>query len=610
MSLFIGNLSKHTRRDELERVFRMFGQCNVQLKNGGYGFVVFDISADAEKALRELKGETICGNRLNLSWSSKQPTRNFQTLGRGGRKSQHARNSDRSYGTRKVGFNGGRNRKMDNVGRIESFDVPGKERDRRHDDIKDYGGEQEDHEGLTNEGGGAVPTARDKVRIQNALDFDRYEPYSVYDRKHDNEDYHVGHGSGSHGANAQKNMRRAQGGQDNGVEVENKSEPGSSVKLQSSGDGLLLRQRRNEHSISGSRQSHAPLRNESLPMTKETDRPQGKEYGGMKRSRNEIESPERSRVKISKQSSSCSLPSDASHLLSNSLSSKSMPRSSYPDRSRSVSSGGCSSSSKVRSSSKSPHFKGKSLNSRRSSSPTFLSASLNQPLQSPSKTHLNRKPISITALESADHLVAKGQHMGSALEVENIQSKDTGIAVNGNAARYTSTIEDAIERDQDIQKDNSGTHILLNPSHVTNLTKPFVAEDSSPALVKETEGFRHSGALLMDDLPTEIQKPASETHVNCHSGLSTFISSEEMNMVLKSCGLELPKDDEKDLTVDAFFGSARLWPWHIVYYRRLKKGLISAENYARRVAQNQEFGIVDKYIRSSSGWGELSLENS
>ncbi|KAE9619574.1 putative RNA recognition motif domain-containing protein [Lupinus albus] len=261
MSLFIGKLSKHTRRDELECVFRMFGHCNVQLKNGGYGFAVFDFPADAAKALRELKGENICGNRLNLTWSSKQPTRNFQTLGRGGRNSQHARNSDRSYRTRKVYFNGRRNRKMDNDGRIESFDGPGKERDHRHDDITDCVGEQKDHKGLSDKGGGAVPTPRDKL---------------------DNEDYHVGHCSGSHGVNVQKNMRRAQGGQDNSVEVENKSGPGSCVKQQSSGDALLLWHWRDERSISGSQQSHAPLRNESLPMTKETDRPQGKEYGGMK----------------------------------------------------------------------------------------------------------------------------------------------------------------------------------------------------------------------------------------------------------------------------------------------------------------------------------------
>ncbi|CAI9780240.1 unnamed protein product [Fraxinus pennsylvanica] len=40
-------------------------------------------------------------------------------------------------------------------------------------------------------------------------------------------------------------------------------------------------------------------------------------------------------------------------------------------------------------------------------------------------------------------------------------------------------------------------------------------------------------------------------------------------------------------------------------HRRLKKGAISAENYARRMAQNKEFCIVDNYIRGSSGWEEL-----
>lgn len=78
-------------------------------------------------------------------------------------------------------------------------------------------------------------------------------------------------------------------------------------------------------------------------------------------------------------------------------------------------------------------------------------------------------------------------------------------------------------------------------------------------------------------------------------------------MVLKHYGLELD-ENERNLPPQAYFGSARLWPWEIIYYRRLKKGPISIENYARRIAQNQEFGIVDKYVRSSSGWGELGQD--
>jgi hypothetical protein len=82
-----------------------------------------------------------------------------------------------------------------------------------------------------------------------------------------------------------------------------------------------------------------------------------------------------------------------------------------------------------------------------------------------------------------------------------------------------------------------------------------------------------------------------------------------LSSVLKHYGLGCQDENEKPLPAEAYFGSARLWPWEIIHYRRLKKGLISIENYARRVDQNREFGIVDKYIRSSSGWGELHQEN-
>lgn len=77
-----------------------------------------------------------------------------------------------------------------------------------------------------------------------------------------------------------------------------------------------------------------------------------------------------------------------------------------------------------------------------------------------------------------------------------------------------------------------------------------------------------------------------------------------MIFALKHYGLPAPEEGEPGLSVEGYFGAARLWPWEMIYYRRLKKGPISTENYARRLEQNKEFGIVDRYIRSSSGWGE------
>ena len=360
---------------------------------------------------------------------------------------------------------------------------------------------------------------------------------------------------------------------------------------QSNGDALLMSHQRDKWRVSGSWNDCAPLRNESSLVAKDTE-----EYEGKKQSRNETESPKRSREKkISRQSVSSSLLSDHSAFRSptHSQSSKSLPRSTSYSRSRSVSSRAHSSSSKSVSSSKSQNCRGKKLHLMRSSSPTSLSVSLNQSLpSSPNKIQFNSKSSSTNgaALESVD--------IGSTMELENLQSKDSDIAVNGQAAVSTTAV-DATVKDQHVQEDNN-----------ENLTKPVIAENLSPRRVKWEEGFQHPRALMADDIPTEVQKPTLETHITPRSGCSTIISTEEMCMVLNKSGLELLEGHEIKLTTDDFFGAARLWPWYIIYYRRLKKGPISIENYARRVAQNQEFSIVDKYIRSSSGWGEFSLEKS
>lgn len=64
----------------------------------------------------------------------------------------------------------------------------------------------------------------------------------------------------------------------------------------------------------------------------------------------------------------------------------------------------------------------------------------------------------------------------------------------------------------------------------------------------------------------------------------------------------------QELATTASFGAARLWPWESLLYRRLKRGPISTANYDKRKAQNEEFGIEDKFVRSSSGWWEKQEE--
>ncbi|RYR71394.1 hypothetical protein Ahy_A02g005653 [Arachis hypogaea] len=613
MSLYIGNMSEHTRKDELEHVFRRFGHCNVQLKREGYGFVVFDFPPNATKALRALKGRNICGEPLTLTWSNKQPVGSFQRFPRGGGKiyePRRGRNSERiGHVRRKMGSDGWRDQEMGNDGRGGSVGVPSEERGYHQDDFKDYVREERDYrEEFRDDGSGVVPALEENGRWgepiqdtsagngnENALEFDRYEPYHGYDMKHD--DNHIGYRDGNHR-----------------IEDEDKFRSESWSKMRSSRDALSMRNQRDERRGSASRQYHSPLRNKLSPMAKETDRHRRREYGGKKRCRNEVESPKRPRGKRSRRSTSSSLHSDysTSHSLPNSRSPKSLRKSRFRSRSRSVSSRSHSSSSKLISSSKSPHRNGKSSDYRRSSSHRSLSVSLNQPLPSSAKKiEPNSKSSSInaTALECMDHLVVQGHKNGSAMESENVQSKDEGLAVNGTSAVH-STVVDDIENDQCVQVDNDKNSSLRPSDTLADLTKSLVTRNLSTEVVKEKELSCHTETPLVHDIQKGIQNQVSETCVNSHSRHTTAISTEEMFMVLKNYGLELPKDNEETLSVDAFFGSARLWPWHIVYYRRLKKGPISAENYARRVAQNQEFGIVDKYIRSSSGWGEVDLVNS
>lgn len=82
------------------------------------------------------------------------------------------------------------------------------------------------------------------------------------------------------------------------------------------------------------------------------------------------------------------------------------------------------------------------------------------------------------------------------------------------------------------------------------------------------------------------------------------ISLDEVNVILHySRGMSV-EDAEHGSSVESNIGAARLWPREVILYRRLKRGAVSTANYARRMSQNKMFGIVDKYIRSSSGWWE------
>ncbi|KAL6585492.1 hypothetical protein OROMI_002136 [Orobanche minor] len=178
--------------------------------------------------------------------------------------------------------------------------------------------------------------------------------------------------------------------------------------------------------------------------------------------------------------------------------------------------------------------------------------------------------------------------------------------------RITSAVENEFETKPDIleqedaekdllENDNDHFHYVSRGSH--ELLESYVPQSNSDGLIIDNSTRESQNEDLVGEHPLAHESDISTTS-DAHN--PARMSSEEVRMVLKHYGLPYPEEKEKDLPVESFFGSARLWPWEMLYYRRLKKGRISAENYSRRIAQNQEFGIVDKYIRGSSGWGELN----
>ncbi|KAL6138314.1 hypothetical protein ACLB2K_063597 [Fragaria x ananassa] len=618
MSLFIGNLSARTRGDDFRRLFRKFGHCTFERKDR-YGFVVYDIPQDAEKALRALQGRHICGEPLVLTWSKKQPIpfqghqRVFRSYKLHGRHSARGRDFSgiRMSSNDRRDYRSDRKQPDTDGAKVNSVYMLNGRRGDPQKHAKDDNREHHNfREGLPADGLTDVAELVDTANhTDHEVGFDRYEPC----RSNEGEDEHETRqmeysGCGSVPQRPQENARILKTGDttlnchndlksqkacfscgDLGHKIRDCPRKYSSGKKPtgfdhrqddaigktSRGEAELDRfgsmswenQRLIKDTASGHRKSkwasdsgkiRMLINNGTSPVTvgKETDRTEMKDRGRKKRSRREGKSPKRNSAKTARTVSSPP-HSDyhASKSYAASQSSKSVSRcSSSRARSKSVSMRRQSLSSDSRSSSKSVSSKSTS----RSSSFTSSSESLSQ---SSYKEHVDLKcPVYNKTMppKSKEILLEKRQPIGGdALRVPNPGSDGAGC--------------------------------------------------SSPEVSKENIDSENSGGLAVGAI--EVKEPASEVHVNYCNGRSTCISSEEMCMVLKHYGMELPEESERHLPIEEYLGSACLWPWEIIYYRRLKKGLVSVENYARRVSQNQEFGIVDKFVRSSSGWGEIDKEN-
>ncbi|WOL02311.1 serine/arginine-rich splicing factor 4-like [Canna indica] len=670
MSLYVGNLSPNVRQEELEHVFRRFGRCNIQLKDG-YGFAVYEATADAERALRALRGKPICGEQLSLNWSNRQP-RPFQRPARATRfyKPFHRRGlreENDEVGIRgsidSRGFYGGTSRPSPYNHEIRSLDdALDKKMDQISEKIIHVDGGKGANLGVTNE---VSTTGLDHVEhdrwgdpvidrynsngADGGDDFDRYEPYHGYDKRDDNENLQMDspHNSVDRGSSKEKSRRRSSI-EATGRKFEMKKPQQTCYKCgqlghimrtcpSSSGResaGKFIRKREGVSYREKGRQLK-PFRNNSwrspdairdsvLPKRHKRDR---KELYPAKARRSTIE---RERSPESRERHQSKLREDFLHKRRKKLghgamrktlrrgryrkshtpSSSRSPRSSSLSRSESPRSGS-SSSSHSRLRAMASRSRSLSSNSRSSSYTKSERSRSRSKSKSQSKSMLRSPTISVSTERKAECLPINEQ-------IDQTKTSPEGTEKNVMNSKFnqlnSENVKDTCEMLEDgnpstsykVGYVNSGEHPGYTVDDERYSTPRFVHNEK----ILCSNLSKYDGATSEDHeenindheaLPLKVNKQTSAQHVASHS---TRLTTEEMFAALNHYGLGKPEEGQIGLTIEDYFGAARLWPWEIIYYRRLKKGPISNENYAKRLEQNREFGIVDKYIRSSSGWGE------
>lgn len=654
MSLHIGNLSSDTHRDDLQRVFRRFGSCTVRVKDK-YGFVVYDYPASAEKALKTLRGTRICGQAITVSWSNRQP-RALQRFTTGGESNElpNRRYSVKEYAHRRLGSYDRRANKMnsqeaDDELRTGSSDLIYESINYHPDDSKSYVRENShtslsDHHGIgdsvknhpdESRWGEQVEDPSNENNLENKLDFDRYEPHNSDGKKELDERTNS---SPLVGSPSVKKIKDRRGHSYNAKsqrscyfvgEVGHKRStcpleprrhvPGCRGRLHSSGDPVPHRSQGSDREPSTSK-SHQRLLGHGDSFTLEiSPRGSGKTFRDKKRNRRDFGSRDKSHLKRARGPSSSSVHSDytssRSQSPSRSLRSQSPLRSLCQPSSRSKlkpvpsekislpSSHGSSPSRHSESKSFKSLSKSWSMSPTSSLLPKVVDKNVSP---SPNKAQEDPKGSMENAVDL--HLSMGLFEEGSQLRrsAGSIISQSISFAVENECETRPANLE------QDMPKDPSGKDNILCPSVSTNsleFLKPYVPlSDGDDQFVDNLSLHSVKG---MRDSQNEQLVAVTESNNSLKSSASSSarMSLEEVHVVLKHYGLKHPEEYERDLPVEVYFGSARLWPWEMIYYRRLKKGPISAENYSRRIAQNAEFGIVDRYIRGSSGWGELRENN-
>ncbi len=92
MKLFIGNLSRQAKDEDLQNAFKAFGQVDSVAiirdkfsgESRGFAFIEMGNKTEAEAAIKEMNGKELLGSALVVNEARPKPDRNSGGGGRGG----------------------------------------------------------------------------------------------------------------------------------------------------------------------------------------------------------------------------------------------------------------------------------------------------------------------------------------------------------------------------------------------------------------------------------------------------------------------------------------------------------------------------------------------
>uniref|UniRef100_A0A0E0CLK4 RRM domain-containing protein n=1 Tax=Oryza meridionalis TaxID=40149 RepID=A0A0E0CLK4_9ORYZ len=649
MSLHIGRLSSHVRQRYLEHLFQRFGNCTVRLKDG-YGFAVFDSNDDAARAMWALQGKFVCGERITVNWSKQQPrfskdfrsSRNVESshqraprvrdgnirfrdsLAQKNHPASHDRGHSPDVAPEQKSSDGALEKKSD--GDVEDLkdvrETVGEdpvEMKRNGDGTSDANVIEHDRWEETGKGN----PGRDDD------DFDRYEPYHGYARQEERaevvkassqETYH-------HRFSSQKSKEYPAG--HTAHDFPQKTDGG----FEAWRDALSRQERL--------RRSGSPLRRrpDTRDCSKKTDdrfeawrdalsrQEKGmarlKRFGSPSRKRTEefrVDMVVETRRMVQDGRKQFSDRTSHTHRLSNV---------SREDKRHTRCSEGIPQTPKEsRKRSRSKRSRGSSLSSDRSTSHSTSKCSRSRAHSPSHSAHSSSKSFQPTqpeglrsmAVSNVSPLLVSGSPQHNLPSTAENKNSDFLVSspLEGNLDSKTTT---GLKHTRGYQQDIKDSR-LSGESPVIPLRLKIQRNGELPVSGKyaNLDGYTETNLnnnLVYDDNVADgvqVQKTNSEDASSVKSSKDILVKSERSNSLklttnevvsaFKHYGMESRGTDLLNQPVEKYFGAARLWPWEVIYYRKLKKGPISTENYAKRLEQNKEYSIVDRYVRSSSGWWE------